>query len=138
MKVAYHEESYLMVRSFGYTYASNLTASMDGMNMSVLKRWKSTGLPSKGKALTNLSVRMDETLFKVKVLASRILSPPEVEMECLKDEVWVDLSRIYYKYEDKVQKQAFHEVVREMSEKIIEGNWESVYKKLYRIEQGSI
>ncbi len=67
-----------------------------------------------------------------------IFSPVRVEMNLMKDDVWVDLSRIYYKYEDIVQKQAFREVVLEMSEKINEGNWESVYKKLYRIEQSGI
>ena len=110
---------------------------MEGIKMSVLRTWKSTSLPSKRKVLTNLSDRVDQTLFKIKVLASSILSPVEVEMKYLKEEVWVDLSRLYYKYGHIVQKQAFREVVREMSEKINEGNWESVYKKLYRIEQNS-
>ena len=41
-------------------------------------------------------------------------------MSNMKDEVWLDLSRIYYKYEDTTQKQAFREVVLEMSDKINE------------------
>jgi len=111
---------------------------MEGTKMSISKIWRSISLQLKIRVLNNLSDQLDHTFIKIKGLASRILSPVRVEMNCMKDEVWVDLSRIYYKYEDIVQKQAFREVLLELSEKINEGNWESVYKKLYRIEQSGI
>lgn len=106
--------------------------------MSILKMWRSTILQTKKKILDSLREQLFQTFTKIKVISSMIFSPVRVEMNLMKDDVWVDLSRIYYKYEDIVQKQAFREVVLEMSEKINEGNWESVYKKLYRIEQSGI
>ena len=50
-------------------------------------------------------------------------------------EVWKKLSLIYYKYEDSYQKRAFREVLSEISESINDGNWGTVYNKLYRFEQ---
>jgi hypothetical protein len=48
--------------------------------------------------------------------------------------VWADLSRIYYKYEDEAQKKAFRDILKEISEKIQDDKWETVYKKIYREE----
>jgi hypothetical protein len=109
-----------------------------GTKMSVLKKWISTSLQTARRALDSLSKQLNQTLTKIMEPASRILSPVRVEMSNMKDEVWLDLSRIYYKYEDITQKKAFREVVLEMSDKINEGKWETVYKKLYRIEHTSI
>jgi hypothetical protein len=65
------------------------------------------------------------------------IQPCETDIDNVKNEIWVDLSAVYYKYEDNDQKKAFREVVYEMSEKIKEGKWDSVYKKLYRVEKNS-
>ena len=69
---------------------------------------------------------------KVKEVIDQILPPTEVELEEIKEEIWQDLSNLYYKYEDLDQKKAFREVMQEIAEKIINDKWENVYKKLYR------
>lgn len=58
-----------------------------------------------------------------------------VFLQEVKTEVWKELSLIYYKYEDRHQKKAFREVISEISESINDGNWGTVYNKLYRFEQ---
>jgi hypothetical protein len=55
-------------------------------------------------------------------------------METIKQDVWRDLSAVYYKYEDNTQKKAFREILLEISEKMNEGKWDSVYRKLHSIE----
>jgi hypothetical protein len=71
----------------------------------------------------------------VKDVIDQILPPNEVEIETIKQEIWDDLSSLYYKYEDEDQKKAFREVMYEICGKISEGKWDTVYKKLYRSEQ---
>ncbi|MCW4050606.1 MAG: hypothetical protein NWE89_12820 [Candidatus Bathyarchaeota archaeon] len=71
----------------------------------------------------------------VKDVIDQILPPSEVELETIKAEVWGDLSALYYKYEDEEQKKAFREVMYDICERISQGKWESVYRKLYRVEQ---
>jgi len=71
----------------------------------------------------------------VKDVIDQILPSAEVELTDIKDEIWHDLSALYYKYEDEDQKKAFREVMYEISDRITEGKWDSVYKKLYRVEQ---
>jgi len=71
----------------------------------------------------------------VKDVIDQILPPNEVEIETIKEEIWDDLSSLYYKYEDEDQKKAFREVMYEICGKISEGKWDTVYKKLYRSEQ---
>ena len=71
----------------------------------------------------------------VKEVIDQILPSAEVELTDIKDEIWHDLSALYYKYEDEDQKRAFREVMYEISDRIQEGKWDSVYKKLYRVEQ---
>ncbi len=75
--------------------------------------------------------------FKERVMEviDQILPPSDVEIDEIKEEIWCDLSALYYKYDDDVQKRAFREVMREICDKIAEGKWESVYSKLYRHEQ---
>jgi hypothetical protein len=75
--------------------------------------------------------------FKVIVreVIDQILPNAEVELTDIKDEIWQDLSALYYKYEDEDQKRAFREVIFDISKKIQEGKWDSVYNKLYRVEQ---
>ncbi len=71
----------------------------------------------------------------VKDVIDQILPGGEVELTDIKEEIWHDLSALYYKYEDEDQKKAFREVMYDICEKIQEGKWDSVYNKLYRVEQ---
>jgi len=71
----------------------------------------------------------------VKEVIDQILPPSDVELEAIKDEVWADLSALYYKYEDEVQKKAFRKVMQDICDKMSQGKWDSVYKKLYRADQ---
>ncbi len=69
-----------------------------------------------------------------KFIREAIPSRP-VFLQEVKSEVWKEFSLIYYKYEDGYQKRAFREVISEISESINDGNWGTVYNKLYRFEQ---
>ena len=72
---------------------------------------------------------------KVREVIDQILPSAEVELTDIKEEIGEDLLALYYKYEDEDQKRAFREVMYDISNRIKEGKWESVYKKLYRVEQ---
>jgi hypothetical protein len=72
---------------------------------------------------------------RVKEAIEQILPPSNIELEDIKEEIWKDLSSLYYKYEDEDQKRAFRFVMQEICEKISQGKWDSVYRKLYRSEQ---
>jgi biotin-(acetyl-CoA carboxylase) ligase len=71
---------------------------------------------------------------KVKEVVTKALDA-DIDLDEFKEEVWNDLSAIYYKYETEEQKKAFREVMYEICEKIKESKWDSVYKRLYREEQ---
>jgi hypothetical protein len=71
----------------------------------------------------------------VREVIDQILPSGEVELTDIKEEIWQDLSALYYKYEDETQKRAFREVIYEISNRVQEGKWDSVYKKLYRVER---
>jgi len=71
----------------------------------------------------------------VKEVIDQILPSGEVGLTDIKEEIWQDLSALYYKYEDEDQKKAFREVMYDISTKIQEGKWDSVYNKLYRVEK---
>jgi hypothetical protein len=71
----------------------------------------------------------------VKEVIDQILPSGDIELADIKEEVWTDLAALYYKYEDEDQKRAFREVMHEICDKISSGKWDSVYKKLYRVEQ---
>jgi hypothetical protein len=71
----------------------------------------------------------------VKDVIDQILTPGEVELETIKDEIWADLSSLYYKYEDEGQKKAFREVMQEICEKLSQDKWDAVYRKLYKADQ---
>jgi hypothetical protein len=70
----------------------------------------------------------------IRDVISKVLPSPGVDIDEVKEEVWADLSRIYYKYEDEAQKKAFRDIMKEISEKIQDDKWETVYKKIYREE----
>ena len=69
----------------------------------------------------------------VKEVIDQILPSGEVELTDIKEEVWTDLAALYYKDED--QKRAFREIKHDICDKISSGKWDSVYKRLYRVEQ---
>lgn len=71
----------------------------------------------------------------VKEVIDQILPSGEVELTDIKEEIWTDLAALYYKYEDEDQKRAFREVMHDICDKISSGKWDSVYKRLYRVEQ---
>ncbi|MGD2141907.1 MAG: hypothetical protein PVH79_00325 [Candidatus Bathyarchaeota archaeon] len=77
---------------------------------------------------------LDALKEAIREAVSKVLPSTEVELDEIKDEVWSDLSRIYYKYEDEAQKRAFREVMKEIADKIKDDRWETVYKKIYREE----
>ena len=77
---------------------------------------------------------LDALKEAIREVISKVLSSPEVDSDEVKEEVWADLSRIYYKYEDEAQKKAFREIMMEISKKIQDDKWETVYKKIYREE----
>ena len=63
---------------------------------------------------------------------------PEFTYEKMKNDIWKDMSAIYYKYEIVEQKQAFREIIGEISEKMIEKRWDNVYKKLYDAKKNPV
>lgn len=73
-----------------------------------------------------------ETLAdKIKKGINEILPNNEVELSDIKEEMWEDLSLIYYKYGDNDQKRAFREVLKEIADNISDDNWKAVYNRLY-------
>ena len=72
---------------------------------------------------------------KIRKAITTILPPKETDLNEVKDEVWADLSRLYYKYEGEEQKHAFREVMKEISEKLSEGKWRTIYGRLYKTEK---
>jgi hypothetical protein len=68
---------------------------------------------------------------KVKETVVKILPPIEKNMIDNKNEIWDELSRLYYKYETNDWKQTFREVMKEISEKVNEDEWNTIYNKLY-------
>jgi hypothetical protein len=86
-------------------------------------------------AITSAGMSLGNTVGKALRFVFSPLQPCEVDMGNIKSEVWADLSAVYYKYEDEDQKKAFREVVHEISDKITEGRWNAIYKKLYRAEK---
>ena len=76
-------------------------------------------------------------LGDIRKFFSRVVPSNTVSMESVRQDVWRDLSRVYYKYEDGAQKRAFREILSEISDRLNDGNWRSVYRKLYSIESTS-
>ena len=77
---------------------------------------------------------LDALKGAIREVISKILPSSEVDPDEFKEEVWADLSKIYYKYEDEAQKKVFRDIMKEISEKIQDDKWETVYKKIYREE----
>lgn len=103
--------------------------------MAVLNSGEYVDLLLRREIFDSLRGRLEEVRDGVKKLFYWILPKVDVDVLEVKGEVWESLSSIYYKYEDDTQKRAFREVLCEMSEKISDGNWKAVYKKLYSLER---
>ena len=98
-----------------------------------------SGLSMKGVLLSANPVKtlldtFQKNLGNIRKLFSRVIPSKTISMETVRQDVWRDLSLVYYKYEDGAQKRAFREILSEVSERINDGNWDSVYRKLHRIE----
>jgi len=63
---------------------------------------------------------------------SRILPDIHTDITTTKQEIWTDLSHLYYKYDNPHQKQAFREVIKEISRTINEDRWPTAHKRIYR------
>jgi hypothetical protein len=68
---------------------------------------------------------------KVTETVEKILPPIKNKIEDDKNEIWDGLSQLYYKYETNDWKKTFREVINEISEKINEDKWDTIYNKLY-------
>ena len=64
--------------------------------------------------------------------ASKIIPYPPSDAPSMQEGVWADLSVLYYKYDQDIQKRAFREVMKEMTQIISEERWPTAYKKIYR------
>jgi hypothetical protein len=103
---------------------------MKGLYLSEFKKF----IPSVNN-LSNIHISLMELKNKVgKIIRDAIPNRP-IFLQEVKTEVWKEFSLIYYKYEDIHQKRAFRMVISEISECLNDGNWGSVYNKLYRFEQ---
>jgi hypothetical protein len=63
-----------------------------------------------------------------------VVPPIEVDIEDVKTEIWNDIAALYYKFEVNSHKKGFREVIHEISEKVRDDKWDSIYQKMYRTE----
>jgi hypothetical protein len=75
---------------------------------------------------------------KLRRFFSQKIPVKTISSEMIKSDIWKDLSLVYYKYEDGAQKRAFREILADISNKINDGNWDTVYRKLYRIDSNLV
>jgi len=84
----------------------------------------------------NISMDSKSTIVeKVRNVVDKIIPPETPTVKQIEEEIWDELSKLYYKYEDEIQKEAFRNVMKEIGRKIENRNWKSIYQKLYRKEQ---
>jgi hypothetical protein len=107
------------------------------MAMALLDGYTLSSISPLKNALDYTGRSIEIIVERFRKFISQVIPPLEVDIREVKKEIWAELSAVYYKYEDGHQKRAFREVAQEISQKMQEGNWEAVYKKLYRIEHKS-
>lgn len=84
----------------------------------------------------NISMDSKSTIVeKVRNVVDKIIPPETPTVKQIEEEIWDELSKLYYKYEDEIQKEAFRNVMKEIGRKIENRNWKSIYQKIYRKEQ---
>jgi alpha-amylase/alpha-mannosidase (GH57 family) len=96
-------------------------------------------LSMKGISITRNLAKMVVGLVRIYLksvikFVSTVVPIKKINIETIKQDIWNDLSAVYYKYEDDSQKRAFREILSDISEKLNEGQWDRVYKKLYSAE----
>ena len=69
---------------------------------------------------------------KIKEFVEEVFPTEDVDEEDVEQQIWEDLSEVYYRYEDRAKKKAFRNVMNKICKKLCEGNWDSVYQRLYR------
>jgi len=94
-------------------------------------------LPQVKTLLSSVNTNITSFFKDIRKSISNIIPPITHDINEVQNEVWQDLSAVYYKYEDEFQKKAFRQVVADISKKIEAGNWNSIYKRLYRIENNN-
>ena len=94
-------------------------------------------LPQVKNLLSSVNTNITSFFKDIRKSISNIIPPITHDINEVQNEVWQDLSAVYYKYEDEFQKKAFRQVVADISKKIEAGNWNSIYKRLYRIENNN-
>jgi hypothetical protein len=94
-------------------------------------------IPQVKNLLCSVSTNVTSFFTAFRTSISNIIPPINHDISEIQGEVWRDLSAVYYKYEDEFQKKAFRHVVNDISKKIEAGNWDSIYKRLYRIEHNN-
>ena len=94
-------------------------------------------IPQVKNLLGSVNTNVTKIFKNISKSISNILPPIKHDIIKIQGEVWQDLSAVYYKYEDEYQKKAFRQVVNDISKKIEAGNWDSIYKRLYRIEHNN-
>jgi len=72
------------------------------------------------------------THSRIVTYISRLLPDIHTDITTTKQEIWTDLSHLYYKYDHPHQKTAFREVIKETSHTINEGRWPTAHKRIYR------
>lgn len=97
-------------------------------------------LSMKGISITKNLAEMLVSLVRIYLksvtnFVSTLAPLKKINAETIKREIWNDLSAVYYKYEDDAQKRAFREIISEISEKLNQGKWDLVYRKLYSAER---
>ena len=63
---------------------------------------------------------------------SSLLPDIHTDITTTKQEIWTDLSHLYYKYDHPHHKTAFREVIKEISQLITENRWPTAHKRIYR------
>ena len=83
----------------------------------------------------NLNIPASGTLGiirgKIKETLVRIIPPNNIDIEEEKNEIWKELSVVYFKYDNEVWRQAFRKVMIELYDKIGEVKWDEIYNKIY-------
>ena len=72
---------------------------------------------------------------KIKETLVKIMPPNNVDIEEDKEEIWKELSVVYFKYDNEIWRQAFRKVMIELYEKIGEVKWDEIYDRIYREEK---
>jgi len=82
--------------------------------------------------LSDVEKIMKEIMVRVMEALNRLGIEEKREISADIEDIWVELSDLYYKYEDDAWKNAFREVLHYISEKIQDKRWPTVYMNLYR------